>query len=142
MGLEINPILVEQWTSKGLQVSQVAGRPDRIELGNFVHGTFRTLVLSLVLEHFQNAARVLETLLEDCAARGIERVIIVVSGRVGYESDTTHKTFVTLDYLESKDLLSSAGFRLTHLCYVPGNFKSVGRLFIYHELMLVYDRAK
>ena len=83
MGLEINPVLVEQLTSRGLRVSQIAGRPDRIELGDFAHETFRTLVLSHVLEHFENAARVLETLLEDCAARGIERVIIVVSGTSG-----------------------------------------------------------
>lgn len=142
MGLEINSVLVERLISEGLQVSQIAGSAERIELGDFAHGTFRTLVLSHVLEHFENAARVLENLLADCAARGIARVIVVVPGRVGYDSDATHKTFVTLDYLESEKLLASAGFMLTHRSYFPGNFRSIGRLFIYHELMLIYDRAK
>ncbi len=141
MGLELNPVLVEELSSKGLRVSQIVGASDRIEIGDFVIGTFRTLVLSHVLEHFENAARVLEMLLEDCAQRGIERVVIVVPGKVGYESDSTHKTFVTLDYLEDKRLTTHAGFSLGHRSYFPGNLESIGKLFIYHELMLVYDRA-
>ncbi len=141
MGLEVNPILVGDLSSRGIRVLQITGRPDRIELGDFALGTFQTLVLSHVLEHFENAARVFEMLLEDCAARGIARVIIVVPGKVGYESDSTHKTFVTLDYIESNNLTSHAGFTLGHRSYFPGNFESIGKLFIYHELMLVYDRV-
>ena len=141
MGIEVNPVLVRELSSKSLCVSQITGAPDRIELGDFAPGTFRTLVLSHVLEHFENAGRALKKLLETCATRGFERVIIVVPGRVGYENDATHKTFVTLDYIESNHLISHAGFTLEHRSYFPGNLKSIGRLFVYHELMLVYDRA-
>lgn len=142
MGLEVNPVLVRQLTSNGLRVVEVQGRSDRAELGDFAYGSFRTLVLSHVLEHFEDAARVLATLLDECAARGIERVIVVVPGRMGFDSDATHKTFVTLGYLKGADLLSRAGFVLRHRSFFPGNFRWIGRWFIYHELMLIYDRAR
>lgn len=142
MGLEVNPVLVDELERRGMRVSQATANPDRIELGDFANGVFRTLVISHVLEHFDHAGQVLAALLQDCAARGIERVIVVVPGKVGYDSDATHKTFVTLDYVESENLMSWAGFKLRHRSYYPGNFKAMGKLFIYHELMLVYDRTE
>ncbi len=142
MGLEVNPVLVAELAARGTRVSQAAANPDRIDLGECANGAFRTLVLSHVLEHFEHAGQVLAALLQDCAERGIERVIVVVPGKVGYDSDSTHKTFVTLDYIERENLNSGAGFKLLHQSYFPGNFKAVGRLFVYHELMLVYDRVE
>jgi putative flippase GtrA/SAM-dependent methyltransferase len=140
-GLEVNPVLVKQLAARGLYVSQVAGASDRIDLGDAPTGAFRTLVLSHVLEHFDQAGAVLRRLLKECALRGFERVIIVVPGQVGYNSDSTHKTFVTVDYLEREGLLSESGFQVSHRSWFPGNVAYLGKLFIYHELMLVYDRT-
>lgn len=141
MGLEVNPVLVGRLAARGLRVSRVEPNPERIDLSDFASGTFRTVVLSHVLEHFHQAGRVLSGLLEDCAVRGIERVIVVVPGKVGYDRDATHKTFVTLDYLVSKGVISNANFKLGHHSYFPGDVEALGRLFAYHELMLIYDRV-
>jgi SAM-dependent methyltransferase len=139
-GIELNPVLVEQHQARGLDVRQAQPDAARIDLSPAAPGAFRTLVLSHVLEHFVDAHRVLGQLLADAGARGIERVVIVVPGRVGYDSDATHKTFVTRAYLAEHGVEAGAGFALAQASYFPGDAAWLGRWYVYHELMLVYDR--
>jgi hypothetical protein len=75
---------------------------------------FMTLVLSHVLEHIDRADQVRRQLLRDCAQLGISNVVMVVPGGTGYWSDPTPKTFVTMGYLESHQLLACKGFKLAH----------------------------
>jgi trans-aconitate methyltransferase len=142
LGIEVNPFLVADLKQRGHQV--VEAKPDaiRLDVSGVPAEKFKTLVLSHVLEHFNQADQVLRRLLSDCAERGISTVIVVVPGQVGYRSDSTHKTFVTLEYLKEKDLLTTKDFLMTYSSYFPGNFKFIGEYFIYHELMLVYTRKK
>ena len=139
IGLEVNPALVQDLKTRGLDVMPIDPDHTRITLGDLPVGRVRTAVLSHVLEHFADAATVLRRLMQDCTALGITRLIVVVPGSVGYASDDTHRTFVTLDYLRARGLLHGPGFTLKHRSYFPGNVAAIGRLFIYHELMLVYD---
>ena len=139
VGLEVNEALVADLRSRGLAVLQSSPDESRIALGMLSPGRVRTAVLSHVLEHFADAAGVLRGLMHDGRRLGISRLVVVVPGRVGYASDATHKTFVALDYLSTHGLLDGPGFRTTHRSYFPGDFAILGRLFIYHELMLVYE---
>jgi SAM-dependent methyltransferase len=146
IGLEVNPALVADLQARGLRVELVVPTTNALALGSVRPGDVKTAVLSHVLEHFDDAAAVLRRLFDDCAARGIERVVVVVPGLVGYRSDATHRTFVTLAYLRAHGLVSAqaggGGFHLVHHSYFPGNLRFIGRLFVYHELMLVYDLNK
>jgi len=139
VGIEVNPHLVHDLTNRGLKVFKAIPRTDRLDLSAIARGAYTTLVLSHVLEHFGNASQVLRLLLEDCADRKITTVIVVVPGEVGYRSDQTHKTFITLNYVREHHLTEYCGFSLAQQSYFPGNMRFLGKLFVYHELMLVYQ---
>jgi SAM-dependent methyltransferase len=139
IGLEVNAALIEDLRARGLNVFEATPDPRAISLGSVLPGAASTVVLSHVLEHFADAASVLGRLMADCSARGITRLI--VPGLVGYRSDATHKTFVNLGYLRRHGLLAGDGFRVIHRSFFPGNLEALGRLFIYHELMVVYELA-
>jgi Methionine biosynthesis protein MetW len=141
MGIELNPHLVAHLQSKGLKVERASLSDDRLDLSPVPRDTYKTLVLSHVLEHFSDAHQVLRLLLKDCWEKGIETVIMVLPCEVGYESDPTHKTFVTMAYLEQNNLLTYSGFSVVHHSYFPLNIKSVGQYFIYNELQVVYRRT-
>lgn len=141
LGIEVNPHLIEYLARRGLRAMPAAESQSGFNLKELRPNEFRTLVLSHVLEHFENAGQVLRNLLHDCADLGVSTVIIVVPGETGFRSDPTHKTFVNMDYLRSKQIFECEGFQLSHYSYFPGNLKFIGKLFVYHELMLVYRRT-
>lgn len=139
IGIETNPFLVEYLTKQGLPVIQASANTD-FDLSGLQAHQFNTLILSHVLEHFSEADRVLTHLLQDCAALGISRVILVVPGIAGFNSDTTHKTFIDWDYLRSHKMLEIEGYQIVHRSYFPGNIAFLGKVFAYHEMMFIYDR--
>lgn len=138
VGIEVNPYLVADLNRRGFQVMSAAESVTGFNLQGVAENKFETLVLSHVLEHFDQADQVLRQLLRDCARLGISSVIVVIPGETGYQSDPTHKTFITMAYLRSHHLLACEGFKLMHHSYFPGNIKFIEKFFIYHELMLVY----
>jgi SAM-dependent methyltransferase len=138
LGIEVNPVLVRELNQRGMTVKQAQADPARLDISAAAGGSYQSLVLSHVLEHFDDAAEVLRKLLADARQLGIGNVIIVVPGQVGYGSDVTHKTFVTWDYLQQHGVLACQGYALTHHSYFPGNVAWLGKVFIYHEMMLVY----
>lgn len=140
LGIEINPYLIEYLAHRGLRVLPSSSSPTGFNLLQTLNqNEFGTLVLSHVIEHFDNADQILRSLLNDCSVLGITTVILVVPGAAGFRSDPTHKTFVDIDYLQSNGLLDFGGFYLSHHSYFPGNFSFIGNYFSYHELMLVYS---
>lgn len=139
MGIEVNPYLVDELARRGLRAVRAVASQSGFNLKPVNPNEFSTLVLSHVLEHFDDAYTVLRALLQDCADLGITTVIVVVPGENGYRSDPTHKTFVNMNYLKSHGMLDCVGFRLSHHSYFPGDLKFIGKVFIYHELMLVYQ---
>lgn len=142
IGIEVNPHLVEHLTQRGLHVIPAVSAQDGFNLTGLNPNEFGALVLSHVLEHFNNAAQVLRKLLHDCAGLGISTVIIVVPSETGFRSDSTHKTFVDLDYLRSHQLVNCEGYQIDHYSYFPVNIKFVGNFFVYHELMIVYRNRR
>jgi len=142
LGIEVNPNLVKDLKRRGLRVMTADEEGhDGFNLKALRPNEFRTLVLSHVLEHFNSADQVLRNLLHDCAGLGVSTVIIVVPGDAGFRSDSTHKSFVNMEYLQSHGLFNCEGFQISHRSYFPGNVQFIGRLFKYHEMMVVYKRA-
>lgn len=139
VGIETNPFLVEYLTKQGMTVIQASSNKG-FDLNGLQPHQFDTLILSHVLEHFSGADQVLIHLLRDCAALGISRVIVVVPGIAGFNSDATHKTFIDWTYLRSHKLLEIEGYKIVHRSYFPGDISFLGKVFAYHEMMFIYDR--
>jgi SAM-dependent methyltransferase len=142
IGLEVNPFWVEALREKGLEVMHYDADRDRFSLGGLSQKRYSTFIMAHVLEHFSDAATVLRTLLRSCRRLAVERFILVVPGWKGYLSDPTHKTFVDRAYLEREALLLCEGYRLKHMRYFPINQETLGRYFVFHELIAVLHRAE
>jgi SAM-dependent methyltransferase len=139
VGLEVNAHLVEALREKGLPARQYDPGADQLRFDDIPDNTFTTLVMSHVLEHFDDAADGLRRILESCGRLGISRVIVIVPGRKGYEFDPTHRTFVDRFYLKEHGLTRYAGFSARNFSYFPLNRESVGRFFTFHEFKVVFD---
>lgn len=141
IGLEVNPHLVEDARRAGLNAVLYDSSAAQPLIGVVPPHTYSTLVMAHVLEHFDDAAGFVRRMLHSCAALGIGRVIFVVPGAKGYQFDSTHRTFVNRQYLKAHDLLSVEGYEVTTARYFPGNQEWIGRYYVFHEFMFVYDRA-
>lgn len=142
IGLDINPFLVESLRMKGLNVIHYDAELDRFLLAALSENLYSTFIMAHVLEHFADAAVILRTLLSSCRRLAVQRFILVLPGWKGYRSDDTHRTFVDRRYLQREGLLSCEGYALTHIRYFPIDHEAVGRYFVFHELIVVYDRTR
>jgi len=140
MGLEVNEATVQYTQSIGLPVELYNLEVDRYQFQCVRNSNFKTFIISHVLEHLENPDEIFQTILQSTERLGIERVILVVPGLKGFHRDTTHKTFINIDYLRAKNLFPPSGFSITTLEYFPFNFSWMGRFFTHNELFLVYDR--
>lgn len=142
LGLEVNPSLVEDAQRAGLNAKLYAAETDPPLIGAVMPGAYQSLIMAHVLEHIENADDFLRRLLRSCAQLGIERVIIVVPGAKGFAFDSTHRTFVNAAYIAEHGLRSAEGYQLTTIRYFPGNHEWIGRFYVFHETMFVYDRER
>lgn len=141
LGVEINPYLVEQLNAEGLPVLDYNAAQDDFALSPIPVGQYETLVMSHVLEHFDNAHEVVRRLLRGCARIGIRRVVLILPCEVGYRSDATHKTYVDADYLRAHALTDCEGFCVSRMSHFPLDRAWIGRYFVFHEFKVVYDRS-
>ncbi len=140
MGLELNPYLVDELQAKGLKVHQSSGELIDFELAQFPDGSFKTLVISHVLEHLTDPIAALRSLLGACRRLGVDRVIIVVPGARGYSSDSTHKTFINKPYIDQKMGPEFEGYKKSNLYFFPGPWEKFGNHFIFNEMIVILDR--
>ena len=140
IGLEVNPHLIESLRRTGLQVRQARAEIQDFDLSDFLVGVHKTLVIAHVLEHLPDPATALLTLLAACRRLEIERVIVIVPGIKGFAADRTHKTFVDSTYLETRIPRISSGYTRNRPSYFPGPWASLGRMFMFHEMKVVFDR--
>jgi len=141
LGVEINPVLVEQLRGAGMNVLAYDAASDGFALTGFRENYYKTLVISHVLEHFDDAASVVRALWRSCSRLGIETIVVIIPGPKGYASDATHKTFVDERFIEVQGLRRVDGFELVKMQYFPINRAGVGNYFTFHELKLVYSRT-
>jgi len=142
LGLEVNPHLVEDARRAGLNAVLYDADTEPPLIGIVPPGTYSTLVMAHVLEHVEDAAGFLRRLLRSCAELGVGRVILVVPGAKGYRFDSTHRTFVNKEYLTKHNLLAFEDYVLSKTRYFPGDREWIGRYYVFHEFMFVYDRSR
>lgn len=140
LGLEINEATVKYCRAKGLNVQLYKPEEDNYALKEIPANTYQTLVISHVLEHLPNPAEVLSQLMAACERVGIKRIFICVPCEVGFAHDKTHLTFVTIDYMREKQPEKQSAFQLVKYGYFPFNWRFAGKLFVYNELYLLYER--
>lgn len=138
-GLEVNPHLIEFLKNNGLTVYQARGELSDFELTEFPANHFRTLVIAHVLEHLPDPIAALNILCSACRRIGIKRIVVVVPGAKGFASDYTHQTFVNRQYLKTHLTRLDGEFILSKLTYFPGPWEWIGRYFVFHEMMVVFD---
>jgi len=139
IGLETNNHLVSALSNQGQNVHIYDPEYDQLCFKNLQEGHFDTLVMSHVLEHFDNAGDGLKRILDSCNRLAIKRVIIVVPGRKGYSFDDTHRTFVDRVYIEESELTLYGGYAVSSFAYFPLNISKIGNHFSFHELKIIYD---
>lgn len=141
IGLEINPVSVEHCRQQGLDARVYDGDADHWALGVLDSAPgLQSLVVSHVLEHLERPMDKLNRLLHACNGLGIERALVIVPGRRGYESDDTHRTFVDLRMLSDPQVTAATGFSVLASRYFPGNLRVLGQRFPHHELQVSYGR--
>ena len=142
VGLEINKASVEHCRAKGLDVTYYDGWADDWQLSAVRDDDVRydTLIISHVLEHFDEPIDVLHRLLATGGPLGLRQVLIVVPGKAGFRSQETHRTFVDRAMLSDAQVTRGTGFAMTSTSYFPGNVGMIGEVFTYHELRASYVR--
>ena len=140
LGLEINPYLIKELASSGLNVMPYNLEEDDFAVSCIASGTYKTIIVAHVLEHFSDAANAVRKLIHAANRLGVERIIIVVPGRKGYASDETHKTFVDRTFFKGSDLEYVEGFRIKGYTDFPLPLKAADKYFVYQELKIVYEK--
>lgn len=140
-GLEYNRTTVEFCRRKGLQVDAYDGFADDWGLSVLAPGShFDSMVISHVLEHLEEPARILQRLLLAGQRLGVRRVLAVVPGGAGFRIDPTHRTFVDRALLVDAEVVEGTGFSVQRTGYFPGNLRALGDWFPHHELQVLYTR--
>lgn len=139
IGIEYNEASVEHCRRQGLDVRWYDGQADGWRLSLLPEGYgLRSMVISHVLEHFDEPMGILSKLLAAAQRLGIERVLVIVPGRAGYRIDATHRTFVDQPMLAQESVVEGTGFRLAMARYFPGNLRTFGDWFPHHELQVLF----
>lgn len=141
LGLEYNLATVAHCRGKGLEVEAYDGFADDWELSVLrPERHFDSMVISHVLEHLEEPARILAKLLQAGARIGVRQVLVIVPGRAGYRIDATHRTFVDRDLLTDATIVQDTGFSVRRARYFPGDLRRIGDWFPHHELQMLYTR--
>lgn len=140
-GLEYNLATVQHCQEMGMPVRCYDGFSDGWRLTPMrENGAFESLVLSHVLEHFDNPLEVLAPLSASATELGVHRLVVIVPGKAGFASDPTHRTFIDEKWL-TQALNALPGWRLTQTRHVPLNFAAAGHALTHNELQAVFDRS-
>jgi hypothetical protein len=142
LGLEYNPSAVSHCVARGLDVEHYDGSADEWALSVIPQTrAFESVLISHVLEHLDEPMFVLNRILQWSGARGVERVVVIVPGAIGYRDDPTHRTFVQEPMLSAPSTYEGTCFRPTVRRYFPVNLRAVGNVFRHHELQVVFERV-
>ena len=141
VGLELNAALISYLATLGLDAVAYDALADDFRLTPLAgRGPYRHLVCAHVIEHFSDPAHAVRSLLRSAQTLGVESAVFVVPGRRGFATDRTHKVFVTEDFIRASGLADCPPWRLSAVEYFPGNLRSLGDWFAYHECILTWRR--
>lgn len=140
LGLELNPFLINELTKLGLNVRHCDMTKGDFQFSGVSPGQFNTLIISYVLEHFNNATDVMRKIFKSANTLGVNKIIIIVPGQLGYMTDKTHQTFINMEYIQDNDLDNIQNYKLEKKSYFPTPHRSFDKFFIYQKLKLVYEK--
>ncbi|HST44761.1 MAG TPA: methionine biosynthesis protein MetW [Luteimonas sp.] len=142
-GLELNRATVDLCVANGLDVVHYDANSDDWSLSPLAERgpVYRSMVISHVLEHLEDPMTAFNKLLGAAGALGVDQVLVIVPGKVGYGSDATHLTFVDRAMLSRPGATRGTGFAVAGAEYFPGDLRAIGDVFIYHELHVRYLRG-
>jgi len=140
VGLEVNPDAIRHCLAMGLQAEPFAGGDDGFLLHQMDGRNMHSLLCAHVLEHLPDPRAAAIAMLTAGTRLGLDSLVFIVPGRVGFRSDPTHRHFVDAAMFRSLQTEASGNYTLAALGYFPGNARWIGDVFIYHELMAVFHR--
>ncbi len=140
IGLEINPEAVMFCKANKLNVDLYHPDIDDYKFMDYKGKSFKTFIISHVLEHIDNADIVLKKILDSCSDLKVERIIVIVPGIKGFKSDITHKTFIDYDFIIKNHFKNHDYYRINSVEWFPFNCNAMGKIFLYNEMMVVYDK--
>ncbi len=141
IGLEINKYTVAYCLKKGLNVVLFDPGLDNYDLKSLnEEDGFKTLILSHVLEHLDEPQKIIRKLIISAERLGIRKIIIIVPGIKGYNTDKTHKIFIDKTFFIVNDLCEIGNYKITTEKYFPIDLEFIGKFFTYHELWVIYAR--
>lgn len=139
VGLEINRYLVTYLQGRGLDALGYNGQDDNFQLGVLSGREFQSMILSHVLEHFASPDIVLNKLAEAGRRHKIRKLVAICPGAKGYRSDPTHKTFFNLEYVKRMKLTQIQDLSLVKYDQFPIRMDILGKYYLYHELIFVWE---
>jgi SAM-dependent methyltransferase len=141
VGLEVNKSLVKALVKKDLNVQLYEPEDDKLSFESLQVDHYKTFVMSHVLEHFDNAQEGLKDILNSCKRLGVRKIIIIVPTKKGFDFDSTHRTFIDLEFIKNHDLSEYGGYKLEKTSYFPLDTIKLGDYLTFHELKIVYSAA-
>jgi len=140
IGLEINPTTVEYCKKNNLNVKLYKPDEDNYTLAEFQVGQYQSMLISHVLEHLEKPYEVIQSLLKAANRLGLEKIVIILPCKRGFDSDQTHITFIDKNFFYQNNLITKNKFIISRMKYFPVNLKWIGYLYPYHELHVVYEK--
>ena len=128
-GVDINPYCVEYCKGQLLNVKKMRAE----DVGKLKKNKYDTILFSHVLEHLSNPWKVVRSCHKLLKKGG--KVVIAIPGKVGYESDSTHKTFL---HIKSFDWLE--GFKVIKRRYYPFNSKCASDRLKHNGIIVVLEK--
>ena len=140
IGYEVNNIAVDYCKSNYLNVELYNPETDEYKFKMIKRGDYKTFTMNHVLEHLDNTPELINKLFESCNKIGISRIVFTLPGVKGYNSDSTHLTFIDLDFLRNNKILENKYYCLKIFKYFPLNMKLFTKHFTHNELRLIFEK--
>ncbi len=137
---EVNNVAVGYCKSNDLKVELYYPEMDKYEFKMIKSGDYNTFTMNHVLEHLDNTPELINKLFESCNKIGISRIVFTLPGVKGYNSDSTHLTFIDLDFLRNNKILENKYYCLKLFKYFPLNMKLFTKYFTHNELRLIFEK--
>jgi len=139
-GLEYNPHTVDVARRRGLNVALYDGKLDDWQMSALPENIkFQTMVISHVLEHFENPFEIFTKLINSAEKCSVRRLVIIVPGLAGYKIDDSHRQFIQAnDFKRFFECLPT--WQIKSMQFYPINVKKISELFTHNELQLVAIR--
>ena len=140
IGFEVNQVAVDFCKHQDLNVQLYNFEEDDYKLKMINKGEFKTFTMNHVLEHIEDSQETVKKIFESCNRLEIERIVFTVPGYKGFQSDKTHRTYITRKYFSSNELFNDGHYKLIRSKYFPINWERFGHFFTHNELRIVFNK--